>query len=80
MYTRFLTYDLQYADNEDYDALYELIGNYKGEKITQSTYKIVTNDNWQTFREKFRKVTNTGDRVYAIVLNNNKVDCFEIRG
>lgn len=43
-HTRFLTYDLSDADSDDYADLYDLIKQYKGVKITESTYKIVTTD------------------------------------
>ena len=50
MYTRFLTYDLKYADTDDYKDLYDLIGQYKYLKITESTYKIETTEEWDSFK------------------------------
>ena len=67
MYTRFLTYDLKYADTDDYKDLYDLIEQYKSQKITESTYKIETNEEWDTFKNKFQKVTRSGDIVRVIV-------------
>ena len=72
MYTRFLTYDLKYADTDDYQDLYDLIGQYKGQKITESTYKIETNEEWNAFKYKFQKVTRSGDIVKVIVQTEDK--------
>ena len=84
MYTRFLTYDLSNADSDDYTDLYNLIKQYKGVQITESTYKIKTSDDWATFKAKFMKVTHRGDNVKAIVLREDDkkncwIDCFTIR-
>lgn len=81
-YTRFLTYDLSDADSDDYADLYDLydlIKQYKGVKITESTYKIVTTDDWSTFRQKFRNVTHYDDNVKAIVKCNNEMEVRVIR-
>ena len=32
MYTRFITYDLNYASNDDYNELYKLLEGYKSKK------------------------------------------------
>ena len=53
MYTRFLTYDLNYATSDEYQDLYDLIEEYDYKKITESTYKISTNEGWETFKNKF---------------------------
>lgn len=84
MYTRFLTYDLNNADSDDYADLYDLINQYKGVQITESTYKIETLDDWDTFKTKFKSVTHKGDNVKAIVLlkgnNGNKnIDYLTVR-
>ncbi len=79
MYTRFLTYDLSYADSDDYTDLYNLIKQYKGVKITESTYKIETTDDWKTFKKKFIDVTNSDDNVKAIVKCNNEMEVRVIR-
>lgn len=84
MYTRFLTYDLNNADSDDYADLYDLINQYKGVQITESTYKIETLDDWDTFKTKFKRVTHKGDNVKAIVLlkgnNGNKnIDYLTVR-
>ena len=79
MYTRFLTYDLKYAKTDDYRELYNLIEKYKGEKITESTYKIKTTDSWETFKEKFINVTNYGDNLKAIVLCDKTMEVRTIR-
>lgn len=71
MYTRFLTYDLKDADSSKYADLYALIDKYNGVKITESTYKIKTSDNWDTFMTKFKRVTHSGDNVKVIVLIDN---------
>ena len=79
MYIRFLTQDLNYADSDDYADLYDLIRQYKGEKITESTYKIKSSDDWDTFKAKFMKVTHRGDNVKAIVKCNNEMEVRVIR-
>ena len=68
MYTRFITYDLNYADTDDYSELYGLIKKYHGKKITESTYQLKTTDDWDTFKNNFLKATNPGDSIKAIVL------------
>ena len=47
--------------------------------ITESTYKIVTADDWATFKQNFRKVTKPGDNVKVIVLSNNSMQLWVIR-
>lgn len=79
MYTRFLTYDLNYGSSEDYKDLYDLLDEYHAKQITESTYQIVTNENWQTFKTKFFKVTHQGDNVKAIVRADNKMEVRTIR-
>ena len=51
--------------------MYKLIENYKGVQITESTYKIKTEDDWKTFKSKFTAVTKEKDKVVAIVLNRD---------
>lgn len=79
MYTRFITYDLKYANTDNYSELYELIRKYNGEKITESTYKIQTTETWDMFKNKFFKATKSGDNVKAIVYANNKMEVRSIR-
>lgn len=79
MYTRFLTYDLSYADSDEYADLYDLIKKYKGTKITESTYKIETTDDWDTFKRKFVNVTRNGDNVKAIVKSDGTLMVWSIR-
>lgn len=78
-YTRFLTYDLNYADSDAYDDLHDLIKQYEGEYITESTYKIVTTDDWDTFKRKFANVTRKGDNVKAIVKYKGEMAVWSIR-
>ena len=79
MFTRFLTYDLQYANTDEYEELYELIDKYKGKRITESTYKIRTSDSWDTFKQNFKAVTRSGDNVKAIVLCDKAMEVRTIR-
>lgn len=79
MFTRIITYDLSYADPDDYQDLYDLLGQYKAEQITESTYKIVTTDSWNDFSRKFYRVTGKGDIVKAIVLQNGAIRVWDIR-
>ena len=79
MFTRFLTYDLQYANTDEYEELYDLIDKYKGERITESTYKIRTSDSWDTFKQNFKAVTHSGDNVKAIVLCDKAMEVRTIR-
>jgi hypothetical protein len=72
MYTRFLTYDLNNAETEDYQDLYDLIKKYKCSKVTESTYKIETDEKWDVFQSKFKKVTHSGDNVKVIVKTEDK--------
>ena len=79
MFTRFLTYDLNNADTDDYQDLYDLIEKYGGKQITESTYKIISNDNWNTFKQKFFDVTHLGDNIKAIVYTGKSIDVYTIR-
>ncbi len=79
MYTRFLTYDLNYATSDDYQDLYDLIDTYNHKKITESTYEISTNEDWQTFKSKFYKATHTGDNVKVIVRHEDIMKVWTIR-
>lgn len=83
MYTRYITYDLNYADADDYDELSELINSYHGRMITESTYQIDSFDDWDTFKNKFLRATKPGDRIKAIVLTKNgtkrKMEVWTIR-
>ena len=79
MYIRFLTYDLNSVDPEHYENLYELIDYYGGERITESTFRIRSRDDWTTFKNNFRRVTHEGDIVKAIVLYNNGMKVWSIR-
>lgn len=74
-YKRVITYDLNYANNDDYEKLYELLDEYKAEKLTESTYLIITTEDWKTFYKKFFYSTQTGDIVKAIV----RTDRLEVR-
>lgn len=79
MKTRFITYDLNYASSEEYDELYDLIEEYNGKQITESTYQIVTNEEWEIFKAKFRRVTHAGDNVKAIVKTKDGIEVWTIR-
>lgn len=79
MRTRIITYDLSYADPDDYQDLYDLLEQYKAEQITESTYKIVTSDSWDDFKRKFYRVTGNGDIVKAIVSQNGVIKVWNIR-
>lgn len=79
MYTRFLTYDLNYGTSDDYQDLYDLIATYNHKQITESTYEISTNEDWRTFKGKFYKVTHTGDNVKAIVRQEDAMKVWTIR-
>lgn len=79
MYTRFLTYDLNYATSDEYQDLYDLIEEYDYKKITESTYKISTNEGWETFKNKFYKVTHAGDNAKVIVKSEDEMKVWTIR-
>ena len=80
MVTRFITYDLNYASSDEYSELYGLIDKYNGKQITESTYQIVTNEKWETFKTKFRNATHTGDNVKAMIVHTDKgIEVWTIR-
>ena len=79
MYTRFLTYDLNNGSSDDYQELYDLMDEYQAKQITESTYEISTDENWQTFKTKLFKATHQGDNVKVIVLSENKLKVWTIR-
>ena len=79
MVTRFITYDLNYASSDEYSELYGLIDKYNGKQITESTYQIVTNEKWETFKTKFRNATHTGDNVKAIVHTDKGIEVWTLR-
>ena len=76
---RFLTYDLNGATSDEYQDLYDLIDEYDYQKITESTYRISTNEDWQTFKNKFYKATHKGDNVKVIVKHENAMKVWTIR-
>lgn len=78
-YKRYITYDLNFADTDDYQDLYSLLDKYNAHKITESTYEIETNDDWQTFKSKFIKATKTGDNIKAIVFAKSSMTVWSIR-
>ena len=79
MKTRFITYDLNYASSEEYEELYALIDEYNGKKITESTYQIETNEEWATFKAKFKNATHVGDIIKAIVRTDKGLEVWTIR-
>jgi hypothetical protein len=79
MYHRLLTYDLKDGSSEDYLDLYELLDNYTAIKLTESSYFIKTNDDYDTFRNKVLKATSSGDIVFAIVLSEGSMEYRKIR-
>lgn len=78
MYTRVLTYDLKYAKTDDYQDLYNYLKSVKATKLTESSYLIKTELEWDDFKRKILSITKTGDNVKAIV-NYNGIDIRTIR-
>ena len=78
-YKRVITYDLNYANYDDYEELYELLDEYKAEKITESTYLIMTNEEYQIFKQKFYQATQRGDVVKVIVKTKQGIEVWDIR-
>lgn len=70
---------LQFLFYLDYQDLYDLLNTYEYKPITESTYQISTNEDWETFKRKFYRVTRTNDNVKAIVLYNGAMDVRTIR-
>lgn len=79
MYTRFITYDLNYASNDDYNELYKLLEGYKSKKITESTYQIDTSESLEVFKNKFYKATHNGDNVKVIIKTDKGMEVRVIR-
>lgn len=79
MHRRFITYDLNYASNDDYKDIYELIDKYNGKQITESTYQIDTFDSLESFMTKFYKATHSGDNVKVIIKTSKGMEVRTIR-
>lgn len=79
MKTRIITYDLNNADYDDYEELYELLESYKAEKLTESTYYIKTNEDYNIFKNKFYQATQIGDIVKVIVKTKEGIEVWDIR-
>lgn len=80
MYTRVLTYDLKYASTDDYENLYKFLTSVNAKKLTESSYLVKSSLKWDDFKEKIRRITKSGDKIKAVVLNSeSKLDVFEIR-
>lgn len=73
---RIVTYDVK-KDN-DYQKFYDFVKQYKGVKITESTYELDTPLSQNDFEKRLRYVFNKGDNV-AYISCNNKEGLFFIR-
>ena len=63
---RIITYDLRYADTDDYEDLYAVLEELNGKKLTESTYVINTSLNQQTIIKKIKDVIYPDDVVYYV--------------
>jgi hypothetical protein len=79
MKTRIIIYDLNYASNDDYEELYELLESYKAEKLTESTYYIKTNEDYNIFKNKFYQATQMGNIIKVIVCTKKGLEVWNIR-
>jgi len=64
MTIRYVTYDIK--DGNSYDDLYEFLELINAVEITKSTYKIDSDLKLNELSEKFKNVTNTGDKLSVI--------------
>lgn len=70
-FTRYLSYDIR--DGNDYDDLYKFIKKHRGEEITKSLYRFVSDLKYDDFARELRKTIEDYDSVYLIVNDNGPV-------
>ena len=68
MHERILTYDLRNGTSSDYLDLLDLIDEYGGLQLTESTYYIKTDEALEIFKRKFYNVTKPGDSMVIITI------------
>lgn len=70
-FVRYLSYDIR--EGNDYDALYKFIKKHKGEEITKSLYRFVSDINYDDFAKELRNAVEDDDSVYFICNNDGLV-------
>ena len=77
---RVLTYDLKYADSNDYSELYNYFKRVGAKQLTESSYLIDSPLSLEEFKTKIRSLTKYGDNVKVISVNTaNELFVADIR-
>lgn len=71
MRKRIVTYDI--SECNGYNDFYDFLENHKCNKLTESTYEISTNMDFDTFCSAIRNVFHKGDNVWVITTGTDNV-------
>lgn len=67
---RVITYDLAYADSDDYKDFYDLLKRLNGKMLTESTYVINSSLEQNEIIRLIRNVMKREDNIYYISVDN----------
>lgn len=70
MRTRVVTYDVNTNGNNDYTDFYEYLETHTHKKLTESTYEIDSDLEFDPFADEIRKLFKKGDSVYIISVSD----------
>lgn len=73
---RIISYDLAYADTDDYQEFYEVLKLLNGKKLTESTYVINTTLTQNKIIEKIKAAMNSADTIYYISVDSKTHELF----
>ena len=68
---KLVTYDLNHADEVDYNKLYDAIKEYdSAKKICESTWLVVSDDSCVEIRDNLKKYMHSKDRIFVNKITN----------
>lgn len=74
---RYVTYDIK--EGNSYEELYNYFKERKAKKVTESTYAVNSNLDFDTFCNKIKRLTSVGDSVAVISANKDGVFHRQVR-
>lgn len=80
MHVRYLTFDIQRTDQDEYVDFFKFLREIKAEQITESTYRISGDISLENLKTTLKETTKRGDNIYIIyVPRQNILEHFQIR-
>ncbi len=73
---RVISYDLAYANTDDYREFYEVLKLLNGKKLNELTYVINTTLTQNEIIEKIKTVMNSADIIYCISVDSKTHELF----